>query len=88
MNDAPSPRHAERRLHLFGAAPGRAQRDRDERAHELGLYLACAMLFVVALIDKGIGTIVLGFVPEPWGRIATHSPTWVELTVSAGPWTN
>ena len=29
------------------------------------LYLACAMLFVGVLIDKGIGTIIPGFVPEP-----------------------
>jgi Ni/Fe-hydrogenase subunit HybB-like protein len=50
------------------------------------LYLACAMLFVGVLIDKGIGTIIPGFVPEPWGRIPTYSPTWVELTVSAGLW--
>jgi Ni/Fe-hydrogenase subunit HybB-like protein len=50
------------------------------------LYLACAMLFVGVLIDKGIGTIIPGFVPEPWGRIPTYYPTWVELTVSAGLW--
>jgi molybdopterin-containing oxidoreductase family membrane subunit len=50
------------------------------------LYLACAMLFVGVLIDKGIGTIIPGFVPEPWGGIPTYSPTWVELTVSAGLW--
>jgi molybdopterin-containing oxidoreductase family membrane subunit len=28
------------------------------------LYLACAMLFVGVLIDKGIGTIIPGFVPS------------------------
>ena len=50
------------------------------------LYLACAMLFVGVLIDKGIGTIIPGFVPEPWGKIPRYSPTWVELTVTAGLW--
>jgi molybdopterin-containing oxidoreductase family membrane subunit len=50
------------------------------------LYVACAMLFVGILIDKGIGTIIPGFVPEPWGKIPTYAPTWVELTVSAGLW--
>jgi molybdopterin-containing oxidoreductase family membrane subunit len=50
------------------------------------LYLACAMLFVGVLIDKGIGTIFPGFVPEPWGKIPRYSPTWVELTVTAGLW--
>ena len=66
-------------------------RDRASKTEELRrlppvLYLACAMLFVGVLIDKGIGTIIPGFVPEPWGRIPTYSPTWVELTVSAGLW--
>ena len=50
------------------------------------LYLACVMLFVGVLIDKGIGTIIPGFVPEPWGKIPRYSPTWVELTVTAGLW--
>ena len=50
------------------------------------LYVACAMLFVGVLIDKGIGTIIPGFVPEPWGKIPRYSPTWVELTVTAGLW--
>ena len=50
------------------------------------LYLACAMLFVGVLIDKSLGTIVPGFIPEPWARIPTYSPTWVELTVSAALW--
>ena len=50
------------------------------------LYLACAMLFVGVLIEKGIGTIIPGFVPEPWGKIPHYVPTWVELTVSAGLW--
>ena len=30
-------------------------------------------------IDKGIGTIIPGFVPEPWGKIPRYSPTLVEL---------
>ena len=50
------------------------------------LYLACAMMFVGVLIEKSIGTIIPGFVPEPWGKIPHYTPTWVELTVSAGLW--
>jgi hypothetical protein len=41
---------------------------------------------ILILIDKGIETIIPGFVAEPWGGIPTCSPTWVELTVSAGLW--
>jgi Ni/Fe-hydrogenase subunit HybB-like protein len=50
------------------------------------LHVACAMLFVGVLIEKSIGTIIPGFVPEPWGKIPRYVPTWVELTVSAGLW--
>jgi Ni/Fe-hydrogenase subunit HybB-like protein len=50
------------------------------------LYLACGMLFLGVLIEKSIGTIIPGFVPEPWGKIPRYVPTWVELTVSAGLW--
>jgi Ni/Fe-hydrogenase subunit HybB-like protein len=50
------------------------------------LYVACALLFVGVLIEKSIGTIIPGFVPEPWGKIPRYVPTWVEITVAAGLW--
>src|SRR5262245_62069772 len=50
------------------------------------LYIACAMLFIGVLIEKSVGTIIPGFVPEPLGKIPRYAPTWVELTVSAGLW--
>jgi Ni/Fe-hydrogenase subunit HybB-like protein len=48
------------------------------------LYAACVALVVAIEIEKGMGTIVPGFTPEPWGRIVEYSPTWVEWTVSLG----
>ena len=48
------------------------------------LYLACAGLIVAIEIEKGMGTIMPGFIPEPWGRIVEYSATWVEWTVSLG----
>lgn len=50
------------------------------------LYSASALLFAGILIEKGLGTIIPGFVPEPWGRVEEYVPSWVELTVSAGIW--
>jgi Ni/Fe-hydrogenase subunit HybB-like protein len=50
------------------------------------LYVACALLFVGVLIEKSIGTIVPGFVPEPWGKIPRYVPSGVEITVCAGLW--
>ena len=35
-------------------------------------YLACAMLFVGVLIDKSLGTIIPGFIPE-LGRLRLSS---------------
>lgn len=48
------------------------------------LYAACVMLFVAIELEKGLGTIIPGFIPEPWGKIREYSPTWVEFTVSLG----
>ncbi|MBX9599634.1 MAG: polysulfide reductase NrfD [Bryobacteraceae bacterium] len=50
------------------------------------LYSACVLLFVGILVEKGLGTIIPGFVPEPWGRIDEYLPTWVELVVGLGIW--
>jgi Ni/Fe-hydrogenase subunit HybB-like protein len=48
------------------------------------LYACCAALFVAIEIEKGMGTIIPGFIPEPWGDIVEYTPTWVEWTVSLG----
>jgi molybdopterin-containing oxidoreductase family membrane subunit len=49
-------------------------------------YFACAALFVAVHLEKGMGTIIPGFIPEPWGKIVEYTPTWVEFTVGAGIW--
>lgn len=54
------------------------------RRHPPTLYAACGALFVAIEIEKGMGTIIPGFIPEPWGRIVEYAPTWVEWTVSLG----
>ncbi len=50
------------------------------------LYSACGLIFGGILIEKGLGTIIPGFIPEPWGKVEEYAPTWVELTVAAGIW--
>jgi molybdopterin-containing oxidoreductase family membrane subunit len=47
---------------------------------------ACITLFVAVWIEKGMGLVVPGFVPSPLGEVVEYSPTWVELTVTAGIW--
>jgi molybdopterin-containing oxidoreductase family membrane subunit len=33
-----------------------------------------------------MGLIIPGFIPGPWGKIAEYTPTWVEISVTAGIW--
>ncbi|HEY0671725.1 MAG TPA: NrfD/PsrC family molybdoenzyme membrane anchor subunit [Longimicrobiales bacterium] len=47
---------------------------------------ACAVLFLAIWIEKGIGLVIPGFVPSPLGEIVEYTPSWVELTVTAGIW--
>ena len=48
------------------------------------LYTACVMLFIAIELEKGLGTIIPGFIPEPWGKIQEYTPSWVEFAVSIG----
>ncbi|MCU0226135.1 MAG: polysulfide reductase NrfD [Bryobacterales bacterium] len=50
------------------------------------LNVACVLLFIGILIEKGLGTVVPGFIPENWGKIHEYVPTSTELVVSAGIW--
>ncbi len=54
------------------------------RERPAALYAACVALVVAIEIEKGMGTIIPGFVPEPWGNIVEYTPSWVEWTVSLG----
>jgi molybdopterin-containing oxidoreductase family membrane subunit len=47
---------------------------------------ACAVLFVAIWIEKGLGLVIPGFIPSPLGEIVEYTPTWVELSVTAGVW--
>lgn len=50
------------------------------------LSLACGLLFVGIWIEKGLGLIVPGFIPEPWGKIVEYSPSWIEIIITVGVW--
>ncbi len=59
--------------------------NRFRRNHTI-LYGACVILFVAIWIDKGMGLIIPGFIPGPWGNIVEYFPTWVEIGVTLGIW--
>lgn len=46
----------------------------------------CVTLFVAIWVEKGMGLIVPGFIPSPWGEVVEYSPTGVEIMVTIGVW--
>ncbi|MDN5210590.1 polysulfide reductase NrfD [Fulvivirgaceae bacterium BMA12] len=50
------------------------------------LNVACVLLFVGIWIEKGMGLIIPGFIPGPWGDIVEYMPTWIEVGVTLGVW--
>jgi molybdopterin-containing oxidoreductase family membrane subunit len=50
------------------------------------LMAACATLFLAIYVEKGMGLVIPGFVPSPLEEIVEYTPTWVELSVTAGIW--
>lgn len=48
------------------------------------LILACVAIFGSIWIDKGLGMIVTGFVPNPLGRVVDYWPTFTEVIIGIG----
>ena len=46
------------------------------------LTFACVLLFVGVWIEKGMGLIIPGFIPGPWGNIVEYTPTWIEILLT------
>jgi Ni/Fe-hydrogenase subunit HybB-like protein len=54
------------------------------RKREGTLILACVAIFGSIWIDKGLGMIVTGFVPNPLGRVVDYWPTLTEVMIGLG----
>jgi Ni/Fe-hydrogenase subunit HybB-like protein len=50
------------------------------------LAVACALLFVSLFIDKGVGLVIGGFVPNPLEHVLNYHPTAIEIMVTIGVW--
>ncbi len=48
------------------------------------LAIACAAVFVAIWIDKGLGMVVTGFIPNPLGEITEYWPTLPEALIALG----
>jgi molybdopterin-containing oxidoreductase family membrane subunit len=56
------------------------------RSNEKTLAWACGMTFVATWIDKGLGMISGGFVPNPLEEITEYWPTLPEALIALGIW--
>ena len=56
------------------------------RKNETTLMAACITVFVGTWIDKGLGMISGGFVPNPLHHVTEYVPTIPELAISIGVW--
>ncbi len=54
------------------------------RSNEKILGFACVAVFFSIWIDKGLGMIVAGFIPNPLGEVVLYSPSITELMISMG----
>lgn len=50
------------------------------------LNIACVLLIVGVWIEKGMGLIIPGFIPNPLGEIVEYFPTWNEILICVGIW--
>ena len=56
------------------------------RRKEGVLAVACAAVFISTWIDKGLGLVVGGFIPNPFERITEYWPTLPEVVITVGIW--
>ncbi len=54
------------------------------RNNECGLILGCILVIIATWIDKGMGLVVGGFIPDPLDHIIEYMPTLPELGITIG----
>jgi len=58
----------------------------SSRKNRTLLALACVAVFISIWIDKGLGLIIPGFIPNPMGEITEYMPTVIEILITLGVW--
>ncbi len=56
------------------------------RNDEVWLAVACALVFISLWIEKGLGLVITGFIPNPLDKVFEYSPTWPEVFITLGVW--
>ncbi len=50
------------------------------------LFITCIAVFLSIWIDKGLGLIITGFIPSPFGKVTQYWPTVPETLIALGVW--
>ncbi len=56
------------------------------RRRPLWLAIGCACVFLATWIDKGVGLVIGGFIPNPLEVITEYHPTFPEITIATAIW--
>ena len=56
------------------------------RRNDITVMIACALMFFSLWIDKGLGLVLGGFVPNPLEQITEYYPTIPEIGITIGVW--
>jgi Ni/Fe-hydrogenase subunit HybB-like protein len=59
---------------------------RKSRENLMTLNIGCVAILVGVYIEKGLGLVVPGFIPDTLGEIYEYVPSQIELSVAAGIW--
>ena len=56
------------------------------RKNEKLLLAAAACVFFSMYIEKGVGLIVAGFIPNPFDQVHEYAPSLLEMMIALGIW--
>jgi molybdopterin-containing oxidoreductase family membrane subunit len=56
------------------------------RRDETTLAIGCALVIITTWLDKGLGLITGGFIPNPFDKITEYWPTVPETLITLGVW--
>ncbi len=56
------------------------------RRNETTMALGCAAVIIGTWIDKGVGLVIGGFIPNSFHKVVEYSPTLIEMIICAAIW--
>jgi len=58
----------------------------NTRKNEKTLKIACGAVFLSMWLEKGLGLVIAGFIPNAFNQVREYSPTVPELMIALGVW--